>query len=262
VFAEETAGFSEHPAELMHADNISTEPIVLLEKMGVSDPEGAKLNGRTFRSSALQNLVSHSVPVPDLVLHRSSRAVPEYNNPDLMPGMFPTLFPLGIGGFDDPQRPTKLSFEAQANAFLDLPDKSFRHHHSYIFVALNIIQRRTAHLHTHFTVRKSKFETVARNLTSVSPDVLCSLADHLEHEGKLSSLTSEEKNAMDLLNQVNTISARIPCSQASKIFTRNEIRSYFNEFGLPHIYFTFNPSVTHSPIFQVMVGDHSVDLTS
>src|SRR6202167_3704692 len=67
---------------------------------------------------------------------------------------------------------------------------------------------------------------------------------------------------MDLLKQVNTVSAQIPGSQASKIFVRNEIRSYFSEFGLPHIYFTFNPSATHSPIFQVMFGDQSIDLTS
>src|SRR6202042_2302034 len=67
---------------------------------------------------------------------------------------------------------------------------------------------------------------------------------------------------MDLLKQLNMVSAQIPGSQASKIFVRNEIRSYFSEFGLPHIYFTFNPSVTHSPIFQVMFGDQSIDLTS
>jgi hypothetical protein len=66
---------------------------------------------------------------------------------------------------------------------------------------------------------------------------------------------------MSLLNHVNTISARIPGSQSAKIYTRNEIRSYFSEFGLPHLYFTFNPSVTHSPIFQVMVGNRAVDLT-
>jgi hypothetical protein len=146
--------------------------------------------------------------------------------------------------------------------FSILPDRCFCYHHSYIFVALNIIQWRALHLCTHFTVQKSKFDCVAWNLTLVSPTVLDSLAHHLQHEGKLGSLSSEEQNAMNLLKQVNTISARIPGSQASKIFTRNEIRSYFSEFGLSHIYFTFNPSVMHSPIFQVMVGDKSVDLTS
>jgi Helitron helicase-like domain at N-terminus len=262
VFADETAGFSEHPAELVRGDSVSGTSEILLEKMGVSDPEGVKLSGRTFTASALKNLVPSSSEVPDLILHRSSAAVPEYKNPDLMPGMFPTLFPLGIGGFEDPARVTKLSFESQANALLDVPDHSFRYHHSYIFVALNIIQRRAAHLQTHFTVKKSKFDVVARELTSVSPTVLQSLADHLEHEGKLGTLSVDEQNAMKLLKQVNMISTRIPGSQASKIFVRNEIRSYFSEFGLPHLYCTFNPSVTHSPVFQVMFGDRSVDLSS
>ena len=261
VFSEETAGFSEHPAQLLQESSSDSPPTVLLEKMGVSDPESVKLAGRTFTSSALKNLLPSSSEYPDLVLHRSSSAVPEYNNPNLLPGMFPTLFPLGLAGSDDPKRVTKLSFEAQANAFLDLPDRCFRYHYSYMFVVLNIIQRRTAHLKTHFTVRKSNFDVVANKLAAVSPSVLQSLADHLEREGKLGTLNKEEQDAMQLLRQVNTISARIPGSQASKIFVRNEIRSYFSEFGLPHIYFTFNPSVTHSPIFQVMFGDQSIDLT-
>ena len=182
IFSNETAGFSEHPADLVHGDHNSTMPIVLLEKMGVSDPEGAKLTGRAFMASALKNLVPSSSGSPDLILHRSSSAVPEYHNPNLMPGMFPKLFPLGIAGFEDPARLTKLSFNAQAEAFLDLPDKCFRHHHSYIFVALNIIQRRAAHLQTHFTVGKTKFDQIANELTSVSCSVLTSLAEHLQQE--------------------------------------------------------------------------------
>lgn len=46
VFATETAGFSEHPAALMfetsHAGELTThddDPHLLVEKMGVSDPE-------------------------------------------------------------------------------------------------------------------------------------------------------------------------------------------------------------------------------
>jgi hypothetical protein len=38
--------------------------------------------------------------MPDLILHRSSHAIPEYKNPDLMPGMYTTLYPFGIGGFE------------------------------------------------------------------------------------------------------------------------------------------------------------------
>ena len=144
-------------------------------------------------ASALKNLVSYHTP--DLVLHQSSHVVVEYNNPDLMPGMFPMPFPLGTGGFEHPHRSPKVSFQAHANALLAVPNKSFRHHQLFIFVALNMIQRRLSHLHTHFTVRKSNFDSIATKLTSLSSDVLCRLANHLESDGTSHVLTAVEHDA-------------------------------------------------------------------
>ena len=198
----------------------------MIEKTGVGDPECDQIPGRLFTSAALKNLASDGSEMPDLVLHRGSAAVPEYNNPDLIPGMYPTLFPMGIGGFDIPDRVCSISFAKQADYYLDLADRSFRYHHSFMFVVLNIIQRRTAHLQTHFTIRRSQFESVASKLIAVKSNVLRSVADHMEKEGKYGDLTSEQKTAVNLLKHVNTIAARIPGSQAAKIFMRNEIRSY------------------------------------
>jgi hypothetical protein len=90
---------------------------------------------------------------------------------------------------------------------------------------------------------------------------LLSTARHLEQEGHFQDMNSSQKETLNLLCQVNMIAARIPGSQASKIFVRNEMRSYSGYFGLPQLYFTANPSAAHSPIFQVMYGDSSVDLS-
>jgi len=90
---------------------------------------------------------------------------------------------------------------------------------------------------------------------------LLSTAHHLEKEGKYNDLNNAQQKALNLLQHVNAVAAHIPGSQASKIFVRNEIRSYSAYFGLPHIYFTANPSATHSPIFQVIFGDKTVDLS-
>jgi len=179
-----------------------------------------------------------------------------------MPGMFPTLYPFGIGGFEDKTRATAISFKEQAAYYFNIPDRSFRYHFSYMFVALNMLQCRLAYLYTSFTVKNSNFDAVACELISISPDVLNSLAKKLEQEKKLSTLTSEEQHAFNLLKKVNTISTRIPGSQASKIFIRNEIRNFFAFFGLPQIFFMFNPSAAHSPIFQVIFGDKTIDLSS
>ena len=288
VFLEETAGFSEHPAELFRAstgdcsatsgvkNDISTlgqegeHDNIMIERTGVADPECDRLSGRSFTTSALKNLASRLISTekseekitqPDLAIYHGPAAVSEYNNSDLMPGMFPTLFPFGIGGFEDKSRPTAISFKEQAQYYFNISDRAFRYHFSYIFVALNMLQRRMAHLHTSFTVRSSNFDSIARRLIAVSPDVLNHLARHLEEEKHISDLTQEQKNAFELLKKVNTISARIPGSQAAKIFARNEIRNFFGYFGLPHLFFTFNTSAAHSPIFQVMFGDKTVDLS-
>ncbi|KAG2106190.1 uncharacterized protein F5147DRAFT_761758, partial [Suillus discolor] len=114
VFQQETAGFSVHPANLLyHSD----------ERMGVSDPESDKISGRTFTAAALRNLYSHSGSQPDLIIHRGSQAINEYNNPSLLLGMYPTLFPCGIGGFEDELRFTALSFQQQAQYYLNLADR-------------------------------------------------------------------------------------------------------------------------------------------
>jgi len=280
VFLEETAGFSEHPAELFRTSSLENDALlnpdedhndnILIERTGVADPESDRLSGRSFTASALRNLAG-SIGTeqmdtvsdqPDLAIHHSTAPVSEYNNPNLMPGMFPTLFPFGIGGFEDKSRPTALSFKEQAQYYFNISDRAFRYHFSYIFVAFNMLQRRMAHLHTYFTVKNSNFDSIARKLVAVSPDILNDLAKQLEQEKRFSDLTSEQMNALELLKKVNTISARIPGSQASKIFVRNEIRNYFGFFSLPHLFFTFNSSAAHSPIFQVIFGDKTIDLSN
>ena len=115
----------------------------MIEKMGVSDPESEKVPGRSFTTAAVQNLVKNldsRSDLPDLAIHHGTAAINEYNNPDLFPGMFPTLFPFGIGGFDDKTRPAALTFQQQAQYYFNINDRSFRYHYSYMFVALNIWQ--------------------------------------------------------------------------------------------------------------------------
>lgn len=267
IFLEETAGFEEHPATLVHEGCVNpspdddSSPITFLEKMDVSDPDSVKISGHTFTALALRNLVPHSLPKPDLIIHRGSQAINEYNNPDLFPGLYPTLFLYGIGGFEDKKRPTSLSFQQQAQCLLNIPNRSFRYHQSFLFIVLNIHQCRLAHLYTAFTCKKSNFHWIAEKLAKISPEILNRVASHIEQEHKIADMSPDEKNAFSLLQHVNTILACIPGSEALKIYVCNKIRSYYGYFGLPHLFFTFNPSVVHTPIFQVMFGDHSVDLS-
>jgi len=66
-------------------------------------------------------------------------------------------------------------------------------------------------------------------------------------KNKWLTLNQHKKNALDLMQQVNIVSAHIPGSEASKIQTHNKIRSYYGLFGLPHIYIPLNSCAAHSP---------------
>ncbi|KAE9389474.1 hypothetical protein BT96DRAFT_834826, partial [Gymnopus androsaceus JB14] len=195
-------------------------------------------------------------------IHYKLDPITEYNNPDLFLGMFPTLFPLGIGGFEESSRNPSVSLEMHAKHLLNLGDRCFWYHYFYLFVALNLIQWWKAHLHTSLSIKSSRFSTIAPALLSVHPDVLSNLANNIRDEFNPALFTLEEKNALLLLKEVNTILSKVPGSRSSKVYAQHEIRSYFSYFGLPTLFFAFNPSATHSPIFQVIFGIHDIDLDS
>ena len=264
LFDEESASFEPHPSsQLYDSDTMATEdsPHVFLENTGVFDNEGSDVPARMLTTSAIRNLVRKNPDAPDLLLHRAENPEPEYGNPRLFPGMFPTLFPFGTGGFDDDLRPVPISFRSQTEYFLDLADHVFRAHRCFIFRTLNIHQRRTAHLWSGLSVRKARYNAIAPVLTSVNPQLIDSVGDHIANEGRISDLTADQKKVMTLMHEVNTIGAKIPGSSASKLKCHNEIRAYMGHFGLPHLFLTLNPAASHSPVFQAMWGDEAVDLT-
>ena len=97
IFDEDSAGVSPHPASQLYTSEDGNRDVrIMLESTGISDPDGANLPARTLTGAALRNLTSDTTNRADLYIHRSSAPVPEYGNPHLIPGMFPTLFPFGI----------------------------------------------------------------------------------------------------------------------------------------------------------------------
>ncbi|THU91669.1 hypothetical protein K435DRAFT_673613, partial [Dendrothele bispora CBS 962.96] len=195
-----------------------------------------------------------------MILQTGNKPISEYFNPSLFPGMYPTLFPYGICGFEDERRNPKLSLELQAEYLLDLDGGLFRMHWSFIFVVFNLIQRRKVHFQTHLAVGRKNFHKIANQIINISSTILLQLSRKIETEKTINNLTPSESQAMSLLSQVKTITSHVPGSSGAKLRMRNEIKSYFGYFGMPHLYFTFNPSAVHSPVMQVIFGDDTIDL--
>ncbi|KAG0702029.1 hypothetical protein DFH29DRAFT_999675 [Suillus ampliporus] len=66
------------------------------------------------------------------------------------------------------------------------------------------------------TIHIYGFDDFSKELVGLSSSVIQSAACHLKQEKALSELTSEQKKVLHLLQHVNTISAKIPGSQAFK----------------------------------------------
>lgn len=78
------------------------------------------------------------------VIPRSHMPVNDCSNPQLLLGLFPTLFPYGYGAPNDPSRPSPPSLSEHIRYLLAYDDQRFEKHHSFMFVLFNIMQRRQA----------------------------------------------------------------------------------------------------------------------
>ena len=76
------------------------------------------------------------------MIPRSKQPANDFSNPELLPGLYPTLFPYGCGVPEDSSRPTKVSLNQHIRYLLSLEDRRFEKHHSFMFVLFNMIQRR------------------------------------------------------------------------------------------------------------------------
>ena len=239
IFDTETSGFEAHPAQPDSTLDKHVPQDVFIEHTGVYDADNTMMPIHQSLASGLQNL-KRDANTPDLIISHGNDAIPEYNNPTLFPGMFPSLFPYGLGGFDDNTREVPISFQKHVEYLLDLANRRFRYHRSFLFVALNIHQQYTVYLHTWLTVLKSRFDHVAPKLVMISAERLQQVANHIEKDGKITDLSAQDQEVMTLMKEVTAISSNIPRSSASKLRVRNEIRSYMGYFGLLHLYITMN----------------------
>ena len=99
------------------------------------------------------------------------KPVNEFFNPDLIPMTYPTLFPYGIGGFEDQFRRVAISMKRHVKHLCGLTDRRFQEHYSFLFTAFNILQRGSILLHTslNFILWLSSKETPSRHVNKLVP---------------------------------------------------------------------------------------------
>ncbi|CAF4948461.1 unnamed protein product, partial [Rotaria sp. Silwood1] len=155
--------------------------------------------------------------------------VNEYFNTSFLPGLYPTLFPYGVGGVEDKRRQVRVPYGKHIRYFLSYHDHRFEMNTSFIFVTFNILQRRTA----------------------------CAKARILVSRPYFSSQSIE-------INQLTAAEVKIALNQIeSNTFTYNSnprlsalLKQFENYFWqcLPNIFITINPCDLHHPLAMKFAG--------
>ncbi|KAK0471092.1 hypothetical protein IW261DRAFT_1344826 [Armillaria novae-zelandiae] len=92
---------------------------VPFERIVISNVD-VSASSNKLRAAALSHVKSRGGGYVEIT--HDPTPVNEFNNPELFPLMYPTLFPYGIGGMEDHGRTTSISFQAHVKHLLSLND--------------------------------------------------------------------------------------------------------------------------------------------
>lgn len=189
----------------------------------------------------------------DLVymIPRSKQPANDFSIPELLPGLYPTLFPYGCGVPEDPSRPMKVSLMQHVRYLLALEDRRFEKHHSFMFVLFNMIQRRQACLNASLIATRPYFRDIAPNLQTItSHEIESALMAFMKNP--LSSLPNARINM--LLQQIKTVGGHVMRSAYSRVVLRTQTHALVFNQGLPSIFMTINPADILSRIALYFAG--------
>jgi hypothetical protein len=149
--------------------------------------------------------------------------VNEFNNPALFPSIYSTLFPYGIGRFEDKTRKTWLSFKRYIKHLFNLSDRRFQEHYSFLFTVFNILQRRQVLLHISLKVKKLSFNSIASKFALTSPQAIHCSTECVSRGDFHTAKFEDEHEVLKLMKEVQLITSHVPSSSASRVAMRNEI---------------------------------------
>ncbi|CAF4326216.1 unnamed protein product, partial [Rotaria magnacalcarata] len=182
---------------------------------------------------------------PVYMIPHGNKPANEYSNPNLLLGVFPTLFPYGCGALEDSSRPVQINFREHVRYLLSYGDCRFEEHYSFIFVLFNILQRRTACFHAQLMTSKPYFQQSAQLLETLSSE---DVATALLNISKASYSKVSDERINTLMSHIKVIGGHVMGSAHSRSALRTKIHSLCFNLGLPSLFLTINPADIHSPV--------------
>lgn len=223
---------------------------------GVIDVNGAVVSSEDMSNHLLQQ-INRSVRKERLdgdkiyIIPHSSKPINEYFNPNLLLGLYPTLFCYGRGAPEDQSRPVHISFREHIRYLLSYNDRRFEKNHSFLFVVFNILQRRQACFQAQLVASRPYFQRSANDIQSLnSQDIETALKMNLSK----TPLSKANGKLNKLLQYIRTIGGRVMGSAYARTALRTRLHALIYNQGLPSLFVTINPADIHSPIVLYFAG--------
>lgn len=230
--------------------SLSSRPIPF-QNVVVTDVEG-NAPANELRAAAVRHITEKGGGYMEIP--HDPEPANEFCNPSLFPMIYPSLFPYGIGGFENEHRSSALSMKRQVKHLFSLSDRRFQEHYSFLFTAFNMLQRRSVLLHTSLKVDKHSFRAVANDFASVSPQAVHVVSERVSRGDFSTAKNDEERRVLNLMKQVKMVTSHVQGSSASRLRMRNEIRGLMFDRGLPSFYITINPADVYNPVLKFLSG--------
>jgi len=173
---------------------------------------------------------------------------------------FPLLPHLNkLGGFEDRRRKRPLSFKQQAKHFLNLADDHFQVHHSFAFLAFNIMQPRQVLWQSSAKVKRASFQQTAENFADICPEDIETVTNCYACRDNKTAYTDSECCILQLMKEVKLVNQHVPGSNAARLAMRNEIHALMLSHGLPSFFITINPADVYNLLVKFLAGE-DIDL--
>ncbi|KAH7930556.1 hypothetical protein BV22DRAFT_1000478 [Leucogyrophana mollusca] len=261
---QEGEGYVPETAEEPTSEDLDDEgaDVIPLKFLGITDTNLNKVPLDDLMKYALTNMddeskeggyvVRHSrLPVSDFGKWQAddgSNGTALQVNP--LAAAYPKLFPYGVGGIEADHNKT-VGFDEHIRWALQYYDRRFRLHHSFLFVAFGIHQKREALRSARIQMRRRDFEHDAIAIGSLT------VADLKQAEKEEASHLPISNPRVRLLRKhVFNSSGRVKGSDNSRATYRGQIWGTSLILRGPVVWITINPSDTHDPVAQVFAGEN------
>lgn len=136
-------------------------------------------------------------------------------NPKLYGCLWPTLFPYGVGLFEDllcldtVLGLRHIDMKLHVRHLLNLGDRYFQIHTSFMYVMMNLIQCCTSSFQCKLAFKRSWFPQVSSALGKITEETLKIVEQKFKHSKSFCAEGDDEKAVADLLKYVSYVSDHI-----------------------------------------------------